>query len=258
MAWQNFRLLLKLFPLGLCINVVLIASLPIQGQEPSDLANHGQTLPSHSVFQAKFDPPDEGEPDDTAGGASRDSGKCPQDAIALSPSITPLMPATSQGLTVADHPTFFVYVPQTSAQKAFFSLKDSNEDYYYQVTLPLPETPGIISFTLPDDAPALEIGKSYQWSFVTICGEKLAVDDPRVEGRIERVELNSARISQLENLSPLERTALYGADGIWFDTLTTLADLRRSHPEDSTLAARWEALLESVGLEAIATKPLVD
>ena len=167
------------------------------------------------------------------------------------------MPTSNHGLTTVERPTFLDYVPQTSAQKAFFSLKDKDENYYYQTTLPIPETPGIVSFKLPADAPALEIGKSYQWSFVTICGERLAVDDPRVEGHIQRIELNTQLSSQLKNLSPLERAALYGSDGIWYETVATLAQLRQSQPNDLTLAATWENLLKSVGLEAIATKPLL-
>jgi hypothetical protein len=166
------------------------------------------------------------------------------------------MPATHQGLTVAEHPTFFVYVPQTSAQKALFVLKDENEDYYYQKTIPIPRTAGIVSFRLPADAPAIEIGKRYKWSFVMICGEAIRPDSPGVEGRIQRIEPKPALSSRIKNLPQLERAALYGRDGIWYDTLTSLAELRRSH-DDSTLAATWEQLLRGVGLEAIATKPLL-
>ncbi|NEQ23043.1 MAG: DUF928 domain-containing protein, partial [Microcoleus sp. SIO2G3] len=169
---------------------MLVAFLPAQAQVPSRLATQNSTLPGHSVFQVTFDPPGDGKPDNTAGGASRDSGQCLQDAIASQPTITPLMPTSNRGLTAVERPTFFVYVPQTSAQKAFFTLKDKDESYYYQVTLPILGTAGIVSVKLPADAPALEIGKSYQWSFVTICGESLAVDDPRVEGQIQRIELN--------------------------------------------------------------------
>jgi hypothetical protein len=257
MAGQNSRLPLTLFSIGLSLGFVCTAISPTQSQVLSRGAKQSPTQSSHSAFQITFDPPSDGEPDNTAGGASRDGGRCPQDTIPSSPTLTPLLPTTNHGLTIADRPTFFVYVPQTSAQKAFFSLKDKDEEYYYQITLPLPKTPGIVSFKLPSDAPALEIGKSYQWSFVTVCGETIAVDAPRVEGWVKRIEPNSTDLRQRENLSPLERAALYGSDGIWYDTLTTLAELRRSQPNDSTLATTWEDLLKSVGLEAIATKPLL-
>jgi hypothetical protein len=90
-----------------------------------------------------------------------------------------------------------------------------------------------------------------------MCGETIRPDNPTVEGRIQRIAPNPALSSQLKSLSAVERAALYGKNGIWYDTLTSLAQQRRSQPKDSTLAATWEKLLKSVGLEAIATKPLL-
>lgn len=254
MTQANFRIL---FSAGLCLELVLTAILPtqVQAQLVSNTSRH--SLPSRSIADVTFDPPGDGKPDDTAGGASRDGGTCPQDANALSPSFTPLKPTTHAGLTVAAHPTFFIYVPQTSAQKAVFVLKDEKEDYYYQTVLPIPRTAGILSFRLPDDAPTLEVGKTYQWSFIMVCGEGIRPDSPGVEGRIRRIEPNQALSSQLKNLSPLERAALYGKNGIWYDTIANLAEQRRSQPNDSTLVATWETLLKSVGLEAIASQPLL-
>jgi hypothetical protein len=253
MARQNFLMLFS----GSLSLVLMFVVLPVQAQVSSRLATQNPSLAGRSVFQVTFDPPGDGKPDNTAGGASRDSGQCLQDAIASPATMAPLLPSSNRGLTAVERPTFFVYVPQTSAQKVFFTLKDKDETYYYQATVPIPGTAGIISFKLPSDAPAIEIGKSYQWSFVTICGERLAVDDPRVEGHIQRIELNKEISNQLKTLSPLERAALYGADGIWYDTLATLAELRQSQPNDLTLATTWENLLKSVGLDAIATKPLL-
>ncbi|MBD0345660.1 MAG: DUF928 domain-containing protein [Coleofasciculus sp. Co-bin14] len=44
---------------------------------------------------------------------------------------------------------------------------------------------------------------------------------------------------------------------MWYDAIISLADLRRSQPGDLTVASTWKELLRSVGLEAIATKPLL-
>ncbi len=257
MALPTYRLSLRLFSIALSVELVLTTVLSTGAQEPSNRVPGKLNLPSSLIAQVTFDPPGPGEPDDSAGGASRDGGKCTQEAERLSPSVTPLRPANQQGLTVAERPTFFVYVPETSAKKSFFTLKDKTEDYYYQATLPLPQSSGIVSFQLPSEAPALTVGKSYAWTFVTICGQKLAVDDPSVGGQIQRIEPNPHLTNQLKNVSPLERAALYGAKGIWYDTVATLAELKRSQPHNSTLAATWENLLKSVGLEAIATQPLL-
>ena len=231
------------------ISLFLISGLPTQAQ----------TKPGNRVtkFSVTFEPPQEGVPKDTVGGASRDQGICPQDSKALKPYVTPLMPATNYGLTVAEHPTFFVYVPQTAAQKAFFSVQDENKNHHYQTILPITGKPGVISFKLPSDAPALKIGNNYKWSFILMCGNALRPDSPGVEGRIRRMQPNPALIGQLENAVPLKRAAIYGSVGIWYDTLAVLAELRRSQPDDLTLAATWEELLKSVELDAIATEPLI-
>ncbi|NEO32567.1 MAG: DUF928 domain-containing protein [Symploca sp. SIO3C6] len=229
-----------------------INSLNTTEYEP---ASPNQALNNLSAFSVNFIPPGVGKPKHTVGAASR--GKCPQDAAAVTTPVTPLIPNTSYGFTVAERPTFFVYLPETSATRAFFSLRDANEDYYYQTIFPIASNPGIISFKLPEDAPALEIGKTYNWSLVTICGQALRPGDPKVEGEIERIELDPAQMSKLESMSAFERATWYGLEGIWYDTLTAIATLKQSNPKNANIASTWEELLRSVGLEAISIQPLV-
>jgi hypothetical protein len=252
MTWQKFHLSLALFLVG---ELVLTAALPTPLWAQTVAATPSTTIPRRSVVRVTFDPPGDGTPSDTAGGASR--GGCPDDSPAINPPVTPLKPINHSGLTVAEHPTFFVYVPQTVAQKAIFILKDKEEDYFYQKTISIPRTAGVVSFKLPDDAPALESGKTYQWSFIMMCGQAVRPDSPVAEGQIQRIEPNPELLRQLKNLSPLERAVLYGKNGLWYDTLASLAEQMRSQPNDSTLLSTWEKLLQSVGLEAIATKPLL-
>lgn len=251
MAVQNF---LMLFSVGLSLELVLAAILPTQVQAQLSFVKD-TTTPGGSTVSVTFEPPGKGTPRDTVGGASRGGGR--EDATATDSRIAPLIPANNDGLTVAEHPTFFVYVPQTSAQKAVFVLKDEKEDYYYEKTIAIPRTGGVIGLRLPTDAPGIEIGKNYKWSFLLICSEAMEPGTPAVEGKIRRVETNSVLLSQTKNLSPIERAALYGKNGIWYDTLTSIAEQRRLQPNDSTLAATWENLLKSAGLEAIASKPLI-
>lgn len=256
MTREKYRRSIQVLSVGLSLKLILIASLPIRVQAQSIDRNSDNSFPSNVMARVTFDPPGNGKPNDTVGGASRDAGICPQDAVNPGPSVTPVMPSNHQALTVAEHPTFFVYIPQTSAQKALFVLRDDNEDYYYKTTLPMPSKAGVVSFKLPADAPALKSGKNYKWSFVLMCSAEIRPDSPWVEGQIQRIEPNSTN-GTLDNLSPLERAAVYGKNGIWYDTLASLAEERRSQPENSTLAADWENLLKSVGLGAIANQPLL-
>jgi len=216
-------------------------------------------------------PPTEGEPKESGTIGTR--GGCLADE-SLSPSLTPLTPGTVQGLmenqetvdehptlTVSEHPSFFVYVPKTSATTGEFILTNqqgTQEIHHALVTLP--ETPGIISVKLPTNLDSLEIGQVYQWSFSLQCNNAGAAGNPTVIGWIERAEPNPILAKVLGKETPLQLAALYGNYGVWHDLLATLVDLRLSHPEDSNLTMMWENLLksESVKLEKISQAPLVE
>ncbi len=195
-------------------------------------------------------------PDETRGGGTRDGGRCPQDAITSEPPLTALSTVTEPGLTVAEHPTFLVYVPQTTAQTAEFSLFDQNNQGIYQTTFALTNTPGIVSFSLPPNSPPLEIGKDYTWSFAMICNPKNRLQDQFVRGRIRRTELDSALMNQIEKAAPKERVSLYRSADVWYEALFTLFELQRSQPDDPSVSAAWKELLNSGGLNSIAAQPL--
>ncbi len=81
-------------------------------------------------------------------------------------------------------------------------------------------------------------------------------DIPIVSGKIRRVELDWTLQTQLEKKNSLDQAALYGQAGVWYDMLNSLAQLKKTQPNETTIAANWVHLLNSVGLEEIATKPL--
>lgn len=256
------RMPLSLTTLSLTIGVV--SSLFIQAQAQSPLTLRSQVVTSGITPVVNFEPPDDQTTaDDSRGGASRPTAvKCSQDQAA-NPSMMPLLPASNQGLTVAEHPTFFVYIPQTSALQAHFTLKDENNRGVYQTLFPITKTGGIVSISLPQKQPSLEVGKTYRWSVALIC-QSPQTDIPVVSGQVRRVNLDSARAipsstnsNQLENKQLLEQAALYGKAGIWYDTVTLLAKLRKAQPNDNALTANWVKLFDSVGLNAIANQPLL-
>jgi hypothetical protein len=255
MTKQSLVIALGLYAVTLSLQVVSYLGLPVKAQAISEDTN--QTSRNHTSATVVFRPPGTGAPRDTVGGASRDGGVCPQDSAAQHSDFVSLLPQTNFGLTVSERPTFSAYMPQTGAQAVFFSLKEEHSQDAYQATFPLPKSPGIVSFRLPDDAPALEVGRSYKWSMVIICRQSLRPDDPRIEGWVQRVEPDQALANQLETATPLQQAALYGTSGIWFDTVNTLIELRYLQPHDSTLVETWEELLNSVELDAIAAAPLI-
>ncbi|MBE9229782.1 DUF928 domain-containing protein [Phormidium sp. LEGE 05292] len=249
--------LLALFAIALSLETIIAAS-PLSSVKAQSISNNqSQTIQSTLTPDVTFDPPGSDKPDDTAGGASRGGG-CPQEVISVGGCVVPLMPGNKDGLTVTSRPTFFIYVPKDSAKEVFFSLVDANNKNVYQTKIQLTGKSGILQFTLPENAPLLEIGKNYQWAFIMIGKEGLRPDSPGVKGSIRRIETDSALQIQLQNITPIQRAALYGKNGIWYETLASLAEARKLQPTDANLVNKWEQLLKSVGLEAIASQPLLN
>jgi hypothetical protein len=74
---------------------------------------------------------------------------------------------------------------------------------------------------------------------------------------MERIEPQATLKSDLANPDPMARAIAYAKNGIWYETVATLAQMRRLAPDDSGLRAEWTHLLESQKLNSIADKPLV-
>jgi hypothetical protein len=170
------------------------------------------------------------------------------------------MPQTNLGLTVTAYPTFFFYVPQTLAKTVEFVLLDEeNYKKVYETTFIISGKPGISSVSLPDNKtlPPLEMGKKYHWYFSVVCDPEDRAGDIYVDGWVQRVELNPVLVAELDKADPREQFALYQRLDLWQDTLTTLAERRRSHPDDQALNREWANLLRSVGLGEIAQEPIL-
>lgn len=170
-------------------------------------------------------------------------------------SLTALIPETNLGLTVTAYPTFFFYMPQTSATIAEFVLLDEeNKTQVYQTTVPISGSPAIVSLSLPasKNVRPLEVGKEYHWYFSIICDPEDRSEDVYVDGWVRRVEPNPTLVRRLEKASPGEQVALYQNEDLWYDALKTLAEQRRLHPNHPGLATEWATLLRSVGLDEIA------
>lgn len=263
MVWRKFLLPLASLGVALTLELVIapsvlawmqtrLASLPGQTRSHPKISNYN----SHNQRQLNAQlPPPPKNPDQTTGGGTRDEGRCPQDAKTSQP-LTALSPVTEAGLTLAERPTFLAYVPTTTAQTAEFSLFDQNNKGIYQTTFALTTTPGIVSFSLPPNAPPLEIGKDYTWSFAMICDPKKRLQDQFVRGRIRRTQLDWALMNQIEKATPKERVSLYRSANVWYEAIFTLFELQRSQPNDPSVSAAWKELLNSGGLNSLAAQPL--
>lgn len=258
--------------LACALSLAFLTSYSQRGEsQPSEVnTNHLNSVPL--IYNAP-PPPDQGAP----GGRSRGgSGRGPCKNYQ---SLTPLVPVTKGatkdfvwGLTASEHPTFWFDVPErlTAQVPVEFVLQDTAGNYVYKQKLTVPETSaGIVKLSVPSTAPALEVGKRYNWTFSIYCDPESPSAAVSVKGSVQRVALDSALESQLKDAkTPLERAALYANKGIWHDALTTLGEqLSGSKPKDSamvaparsaeSLAAAWANLLQQVNLGNSASDPIV-
>lgn len=165
------------------------------------------------------------------------------------------------GLTASGYPTLFFYVPATFAAKAELTLKDEADHTVYETAFTIDGSrPGIVSIGMPAGSASkpLEIGKKYQWDLTVICDSNETSGNPFVRGWIQRVELSPDLKAKLDTAQQRDKAALYAENGLWYDALTALAQLRVENPAEPALATDWKDLLNQVELrQEIADTPLV-
>ena len=238
-------------------NVITVGLLVIGTAPTMAQPNTNSTARSESALtRVSFKPPsDDQEPKRTVGAGSRNDRQCPQDATvptADTPPLMALVPTTNTGLTLAERPTFRVYLPETSAKQVVLSIREEGIKHHSQTFLPITGTLGIISLKPSDNSPPLEVGKTYQWVVVLVCGERPGPHDPAIASWVRRVVLPQP----INQGTALEQAAWYGEQGIWYDALKYFAEARRNQSNNQALTDNWTEFLNSVGLEEIAAEPL--
>ncbi len=172
---------------------------------------------------------------------------------------------SSGGKTLAANPAILWYMPRIVSENApapavEFMLKDANNQKVYSAQYALAKsagdvagTPGIMRLTISSLYP-LKIGQDYHWELTLRCDSQDSdrTDDLIVEGGLKRVEPDPNLASRVQQATPEERILLYAKAELWYETLTTLVELRRDRPNDKNLADAWKTLLNSVGLSAIS------
>jgi hypothetical protein len=178
--------------------------------------------------------------------------------IPQQPPVTALTPEQG-GVTVKEYPSFFVFVPQaietTESLSAEFSIIDEQDNIIYETIIQLPQQASIIQINIPqtEAKTGLEINQTYQWYFAVRSGLETV---ETVLGAIQRVEPSSELVQASENTTLQQLLEIYQQEGIWYETLSTLAELRQAEPDKPELINQWKKLLESVGLEDIKDIPL--
>ncbi len=241
----NLRSLSSLSLGWLCLSGLMLAPDAIAQPQPTQ-SSSSQLLD----FVPPPAPKDEGAPKGRRqGGASRGSCKNYEKLTAL----VPIQDEVVRGLTQSPNPTLWFYLPAPVSKdlEVEFVLQDQNDDFVYHTDLSFDtDAAGIVSVSVEDAEPALQAGESYQWTLSLDCSPSVSV---YVSGRLESV----APVSSVQGLSPFEQAAQAAQDGIWFDSLTALGELRQAEPDNPRFQQAWMNLLQQIDLDDIASKPLL-
>lgn len=246
------------------INSLVLLLIPITiGFADGQSAIANEKIKSHTfvLFQP---PPEEEQPEETEGAASRQNGKCSgdlfaaqQDSADVSHKLTAIVPDRNYGLTTVERPNLWVYLPQTSAQQAILSIKEAGTRPHWQQSIDLTGEAGIMKIKLAQDAPALKIGQNYQWAVILVCGNQPTPNDPVVAAWIERIsksQITTINKQQVDS-TKLDKAAWYARQGIWYDALNILASEKSSLNNGNDL---WGKYLQSGGLAKFANQPIID
>ena len=207
-------------------------------------------------------PPEEEQPKETEGAASRQLGECAANELVSKSEFateelnTPvnsiaLVPDDNYGLTTQERPNFWLYLPHTSAEQAILSIKEARKTAHWQQSINLNQKQGIVGITLAQDAPALEIGKNYQWAITLVCGDRPSPNDPVVASWIKRIESVKREMPS----TGIENAAMLARQGIWYDALDVLVAERTSVLD---WQKHWQEFLQSGGLEVIVDEPIIE
>jgi Domain of Unknown Function (DUF928) len=201
-----------------------------------------------------------GAPQQASGGASRVGNFYlnPSTVAASGPAaLIAVLPQSFYGTTLSERPTVMVYLPASNAQEAVFSLKDEAGNMQYQMTISVAGKFGVIGVKLPADAPALAVGKNYQWFLALKVDGLLSPSTPYVDGWIQRIQPSAELATAMQQKDLLKQAEALGKNGVWYDCVATMAALRNTQPENVTIIKQWEELLSSVSLGDIVTVPLL-
>jgi hypothetical protein len=234
--------------LVILINLNYCWQLPALAQD-----SESQKQPLEFKQPDSFSLPDIGEPPRRQGGGTRGSLIPIGNILA-----TAIVPENNVGFTIAEHPTIFAYIPQfdRAIQRLDVELIDP-EDHYIEKTELTPTKGGIIGFTF-NKAKSLLINQRYTWQIIIVFDDVDPSEEVLIRGWIQRVEISPDLRQKLATAREDKIPTIYADAGIWYDALSSLAQLRQKYPDEPKYRQQWGELLQSVGLGELADKPILD
>lgn len=157
--------------------------------------------------------------------------------------------------TIVANPTFFVYLPtELATGAAEFVLrteaqtKEKMKPTIYQKNFQLTGQSGMIGISLPQSV-SLQMDQEYVWEVTVNCNTDPKAKKLTVIGWVKRVQPPATATG--------DKLYTLAEEGVWQDTMSTLALRRYEQPNDRTAAEDWASLMEDVKMSQFKDTAIV-
>ena len=199
-------------------------------------------------------------------GPSKGSEACPL----VKPVLTALVPTyktlantlTKEEETLEERPTVWIYFPyelkpgEVKTGELQLSQPDEAGRMTFQTVATVTvTTAGMVGIRLPIGT-QLKENERLRWRFVIICDPQKPSTNVSTQAVLVRRPKDSALTKRVQSATPAQLVDLYTKEGLWYDVLNRLAELRQPKPKDPSLVKHWKALLGKGGLSVFDSKEL--
>lgn len=234
--------------LALAVALGLAAALATSVASAGD-AEQQQQQPSVAAAAPLYKLPKVGKPTGRVGGGRRGAGSDLPALYALVPDHV--------GYTTQRQPTLYWFLPEGAKGDLRFELTlidEASVEPLIDRPLASPPSPGLNRIQLAGSGVKLEPGQEYQWSVALVPDKNDRSKDVVSSGWIEVVAPPDDLAARVEAAGPDGAAAVYGANGLWYDTLAAaIADVERN-PSATAPRQRLAGLLAEAGLPADAAR----
>jgi hypothetical protein len=202
--------------------------------------------PTETVLLPLYQPPKKLTPRARVGGGLRGTDGSDPVIVALVPDHV--------GLTVKKAPVLNWFLSKPTTYPLKFTLLDIRSvTPVLEGPIPTPAHAGVQSINLKDLGLALEPDVQYRWYISAIRNPDSPSQDIVAGGVIERCEFSTCLVEMEVDLICDRQSVLRNAlRGFWYDAMACLCELIDSNPSDQALRRQRAALLNQIGLSAVA------
>jgi hypothetical protein len=208
------------------------------------LESQGQKS-TESASMPVYHPPLRGAPGGRVGGGTRGIGEELVALFALAPNHV--------ALTVQEQPVLYWYLSKPAKYPIELTITiEKDTQPLLEKSIPLPSRSGIYSLRLSDFDIRLSTGTQYRWFLALVPDPNRRSRDIVAGAIIERVETPETLRSRLLKANREEISNIYAEAGMWYDALMAISNLIDDAPGNPAFHKHRAALLEQVGLSAVA------